>query len=146
MAFRPLKSWTTNCASSGEAQVIQATARGSHLIEVLFHQELKSDLVVGAGQNHSAMLNGSEKRLVSEWIDLGAQYYNSPRDGSNNLRGVTGLSENRFQILRCIRSCSTVVLLATRRSACRVAAVPPPNTGFVGCASCSPVRPRATST
>jgi hypothetical protein len=42
------------------------------------------------------MLNASEKRLVSEWIDLGAQYYNSPRDSGGALRGVTGLSETAF--------------------------------------------------
>lgn len=114
-----------------EAQVNPGTARGSHLIEVLFNQELKSTLVVGAGQNHSAMLNASEKRLVSEWIDLGAQYYNSPRDGSNNLRGVTGLSESVFN--------STVhPILLNRCSTCHQAVGLPgtggttPNPGFVG--------------
>jgi hypothetical protein len=114
-----------------EAQVNSGTARGSHLIEVLFNQELKSTLVVGAGQNHSAMLNASEKRLVSEWIDLGAQYYNSPRDGSNNLRGVTGLSEAVFNT-------SVHPILLNRCSACHQAVGLPgtggttPNTGFVG--------------
>ena len=114
-----------------EAQVIQGTARGSHLIEVLFNQELKSNLVVGTGQNHSAMLNASEKRLVSEWIDLGAQYYNSPRDTGGSLRGVTGLSETVFVA-------TIQPILLNRCGACHQAVGLPgaggttTNTGFVG--------------
>jgi len=81
----------------GEAQVNPGLARGSHLMEVLFNQELKSDLPISVTTpDHSAMLNASEKRLIAEWIDVGGQYYNSPRDGSGNLRGVTGLDENAF--------------------------------------------------
>jgi len=115
----------------GEAQVNPGTARGSHLIEVLFNQELKSDLVVGAGQNHSTMLNASEKRLVSEWIDLGAQYYNSPRDSGGALRGVTGLSETVF-------NATVHPILLNRCAACHQAVGLPgsggtaPNAGFVG--------------
>lgn len=78
-----------------EAQVNPGVARGSHLIEVLFNQELRSARTLGA-TNHGAMLNASEKRLVSEWVDLGAQYYNSPRDAGGALRGVTGLNETVF--------------------------------------------------
>jgi len=115
----------------GEAQVNPGTARGSHLIEVLFNQELKSDLVVGAGQNHNAMLNASEKRVVSEWIDLGAQYYNSPRDSGGALRGVTGLSETVF-------NATVHPILLNRCAACHQAVGLPgsggtaPNAGFVG--------------
>lgn len=78
-----------------EPQVSPGSARSSHLIEVLFNQELKSSLPLPS-VNHSAMLNASQKRLIAEWIDLGGQYYNSPRDGSGNLRGVSGLSESAF--------------------------------------------------
>jgi len=77
------------------AQVDPGFARGSHLVEVLFNQQLKSTYTLGAA-GHSAMLNASEKRLVSEWIDLGAQYYNSPRKPDGTLRGVTGLSQTVF--------------------------------------------------
>ena len=59
-----------------EAQVQNGSARSSHLIEVLFGQNLNSDLNNGP-TNHSNMLNAAEKRLVTEWIDLGAQYFNS---------------------------------------------------------------------
>jgi len=51
------------------------------------------------------MLNGAERRLVAEWIDLGGQYFNDPFDDANGdglralseVRGVAaGLSESRF--------------------------------------------------
>ena len=78
-----------------EPQVAPGSARSSHLIEVLFNQELRSNRPLGA-LNHSAMLNASQKRLIAEWIDLGGQYYNSPRDGSGTPRRVSGLSESAF--------------------------------------------------
>jgi hypothetical protein len=113
-----------------EAQVNSGTARGSHLIEVLFNQDLRSDRNLGP-TNHFNFLNASEKRLVSEWIDLGAQYYNSPRDAGGALRGVTGLSESAFN--------STVhPILLNRCSSCHQAVGLPgsggtvPNPGFVG--------------
>ena len=117
----------------GEAQVNPGLARGSHLIEVLFGQELLSALVVATGQDHRNMLNPSELRLVSEWIDLGAQHYNSPRDVNNNnrLRGVTGLSQTVFN--------NTVQpILLTRCGTCHQAVGLPgtggttPNPGFTG--------------
>ncbi|MDX1810877.1 MAG: hypothetical protein R3240_02950 [Gammaproteobacteria bacterium] len=54
-------------------------ARGSHLIEVLFKQELfaENGRVVG-GRDHSRLLWDTQTRLVAEWIDGGAQYYNDP--------------------------------------------------------------------
>jgi hypothetical protein len=125
----------------GEAQVNVGLARGSHLIEVLFNQELRSDLPISATTpDHSAMLNASEKRLVSEWIDVGGQYYNSPRDGAGgftgNLRGVTGLDENAFHTAdpndRDIHA-----ILLDRCGACHQAVGQPgsggaPNGGYTG--------------
>jgi len=115
-----------------EPQVNAGTARGSHLIEVLFNQELRSARSLGVVTiDHAPMLNAAEKRLVSEWVDLGAQYYNSPRDGSGALRGVTGLSESVFN--------STVhPILLNRCGVCHQAVGLPgtggttPNPGFVG--------------
>ena len=109
-----------------EPQVIPGSARSSHLMEVLFHQNLRSDLPLPS-VNHSAMLNSSQKRLLAEWIDLGGQYYNSPLDGSNTLRGVTGLSEADFQ---------TIVhpILMSRCASCHqaVGTGGAPNGGFSG--------------
>ena len=110
-----------------EAQVIAGESRASHLMEVLFNQELRSGLHL-FGTNHEAMLNSAEKRLVAEWIDVGAQYYNSARDTNGTLRGVTGLSESVFT--------STVhPILLSRCGSCHQAVGPPGSgagTGFVG--------------
>ncbi len=79
-----------------EPQVEAGSARSSHLIEVLFNQELRAGKSLTGVPDHSAMLNPSEKRLVSEWIDLGGQYFNSPTDGSGAIRGISGLSRSVF--------------------------------------------------
>ena len=31
-----------------------------------------------AGGSHAGRLTGAELRLVAEWVDIGAQYYNDP--------------------------------------------------------------------
>lgn len=113
-----------------QAQVVPGLGRGSHLIEVLFNRQLKSAYTLGA-TDHSGLLNASELRLVSEWIDLGAQYYNSPRDSSGNLRGVTGMDQTVFDN-------SVHAILLNRCGSCHqpvgVAGTPAgtTNTGFVG--------------
>ena len=37
-----------------------------------------------AGGSHAGYLSGAELRLVAEWADLGAQYYNNPFDAPLN--------------------------------------------------------------
>ena len=76
-------------------------------------------------------MNPSEKRLLSEWIDLGAQYYNSPRDAGGVPRAVTGLSQAVFNTrvspilrARCATCHQAVGLPGTGGTA--------PNPGFVG--------------
>ena len=34
----------------------------------------------GSGSDHSGWLSPSELRLLSEWLDIGAQYFNNPFD------------------------------------------------------------------
>ncbi len=34
--------------------------------------------VAGSGVDHTGFLTPAELRLVSEWVDIGAQYYNNP--------------------------------------------------------------------
>ena len=36
--------------------------------------------VFAAGGSHEGFLKPSELRLVSEWLDIGGQYYNNPFD------------------------------------------------------------------
>ena len=37
-----------------------------------------------AGDMHSGFLTDAEKRLIAEWLDVGAQYYNNPFDAPAN--------------------------------------------------------------
>jgi len=96
-------------ASEGEATGL---ARKSRLIEILFGENLKA----GSGArtahpnppatapNHATMLSAAEKRLVSEWIDVGGQYYNDPFNGG--VRTVGTLTEASFaaQVLPILRT------------------------------------------
>ena len=104
-------------------RVVPGIARASHLMEVLFNQELRSATPLGATRDHSVILNRAEKRLVTEWIDLGAQYYNTPVNAR-----VVGLDEAVFR--------STVLPILLNRCAACHRAVGPPGTGgnprFVG--------------
>lgn len=62
------------------------SSRSSHLIEKLYQTELRAEKsLTVATVDHAAILNDSELRLIQEWIDIGAQYYNSPyEDGAGN--------------------------------------------------------------
>ena len=37
-----------------------------------------------ANQSHDGYLSDAEKRLIAEWLDVGAQYYNNPFDAPTN--------------------------------------------------------------
>lgn len=69
-----------------EPLVQPGSARHSHLTEILYGEELFADaaLTVG-GVDHAAMMTEAERRLVSEWIDIGAQYVNDPYDSNGDL-------------------------------------------------------------
>jgi len=104
-------------------RVVPGIARASHLMEVIFNQELRSATPLVSTLNHSDILNRAEKRLVTEWIDLGAQYYNTPVNAR-----VVGLDETVFR--------STIHPILLNRCAACHRAVGPPGTGgnprFVG--------------
>jgi len=69
------------------------TSRNSHLTEVLFNTELRSSRVL-AGTDHSGFLNAAEVRLMVEWMDTGANYYNTPFGADNNpADGTSNLTE-----------------------------------------------------
>jgi hypothetical protein len=87
-------------ASEGEAMGL---ARKSRLAELIWGQTLAVDAATRAAHptptvDHSTMLNASEKRLLAEWMDTGAKYYNDPFDPSapTRPRTVSGLSESSF--------------------------------------------------
>jgi len=58
-----------------------AGARSSFFIEKMTGTELNAGRALPAGSvDHTAMLTGAELKLISEWIDLGAQNFNDPFD------------------------------------------------------------------
>ena len=77
-------------------------ARSSRLTEILFGETLKAGAAArvahpsppASAPDHSTMLNAAEKRLVTEWMDLGGQYVNNPADG--NVRPVMTLNQATF--------------------------------------------------
>jgi Tol biopolymer transport system component len=64
--------------------------RGSRLGEILYGEELKAGAEArtahpnppGTAPNHAAILNKAELRVVTEWMDMGGQYFNNPFDSS----------------------------------------------------------------
>jgi hypothetical protein len=75
--------------------------RSSRLGEILFGEELRASsearrLFPNPPVDHSAMLNKAEKRLVSEWMDLGGQYFNNVMASNSPARRATALSRATF--------------------------------------------------
>lgn len=66
-------------------------SRASRLIELLYGEELRAAPGLNGDSIHPGLLNASERRLVTEWVDLGAQYVNTPFErGPNNPDGSLG--------------------------------------------------------
>ncbi|MGA0610895.1 hypothetical protein [Caldimonas sp. KR1-144] len=86
--------------------------RSSRLGEILFGETLKAGADALAAHpnppatapNHASLLNAAERRLVTEWMDLGGQYYNNPFEGG--ARQVVTLSQATFeaQVLPTLRT------------------------------------------
>ena len=91
--------------SSSSAANTAGIARKSRLTEILFGHTLLAGsgpraiypTPSGSAPNHATMLNAAEKRLLAEWMDLGAQYYNDPFNGASGVRTVQTLSESAFE-------------------------------------------------
>ncbi|MFZ2648926.1 MAG: hypothetical protein WA210_02365 [Burkholderiaceae bacterium] len=99
-------------------------SRKSRLGEIMFGETLLASAQArtlhpnppNTAPNHAALLNAAEKRLLSEWMDLGGQYYNDPFATGSAVRTVNGLSQASFEadifpILRgsCAASCHQAV-------------------------------------
>jgi len=95
--------------------------RASRLGEILYGESLKAGPEALAAHpnpppsapNHAAMLNKAELRVVTEWMDLGGQYYNNPFDAG--VATVNPLSETVFD--------STIhpILMSTCAASCHQA-------------------------
>jgi hypothetical protein len=79
-------------------------SRASRLTEILFGESLKASAAArsahldppASAPNHATLLNAAEKRLISEWMDLGGQYLNDPSK-SPNVKRVAALSRSAFE-------------------------------------------------
>jgi hypothetical protein len=114
--------------------VVPGGARGSRLIERLFEQLLKADASAttkrafcraggggcvngGVYQDHTAIpspLNASEKRIITEWIDIGGTYFNDPYNGTTLRSAAAQLSESVF-------ACKVQPILQTSCASCHQA-------------------------
>jgi hypothetical protein len=54
------------------------TAGSANNSSVDFFRLFDGGFVPPAGTDHTGFLTKAELRLISEWIDIGAQYYNDP--------------------------------------------------------------------
>ncbi len=88
-------------ASSGSMNSA-GISRKSRLAEIMFGQTLLAGAAATAahptpaGPDHSIMLTTAEKRVMTEWMDLGGQYYNNPFASGSTVRTITGLSQASF--------------------------------------------------
>jgi hypothetical protein len=74
-------------------------ARKSRLVEILSGQALMASAQAlaahpnpPASPNHATMLNLAENRLLAEWIDLGAKYFNDPFNPASGVTSAGALS------------------------------------------------------
>lgn len=82
-------------------------ARKSRLTEILWGQNLFAEAAARSAHptppatapDHATLLNGGEKRLLAEWMDLGAQYYNDPFTAGGRAREVAPLNQRLFNQL-----------------------------------------------
>ena len=55
-----------------------AGARASYFMEKMTNTELDAGRTLSGSIDHSAMMTPAELKLISEWLDIGAQYFNNP--------------------------------------------------------------------
>jgi hypothetical protein len=75
--------------------------RSSRLGEIIFGEELRASAAARTQfptptVNHATLLNKAEKRLVSEWMDLGGQYFNNVMASNSPARRAAALSRATF--------------------------------------------------
>jgi hypothetical protein len=59
-------------------------ARRSYFFEKLTNTQLEAPGDPAGGLDHTLFLTPAEKRIIAEWLDIGAQYYNDPSDVPQN--------------------------------------------------------------
>ena len=61
-----------------------AGARASYFMEKMTNTELDAGRTLSGTTDHSTMMSPAELKLISEWLDIGAQYFNNPFDAPTN--------------------------------------------------------------
>ena len=61
-----------------------AGARASYFMEKMTNTELDAGQTLSGSTDHSSMMTPAELKLISEWLDIGAQYFNNPFDAPTN--------------------------------------------------------------
>lgn len=116
-----------------EAPSALGMTRASRLGEILFGEELKASAEARSVHpnppvSHAGMLNKAELRLVTEWMDLGGQYYNNPFEAG--AMAASPLSEEVFE------QSVLPILSSTCAASCHQAGglqgTPTPGTSFQG--------------
>jgi hypothetical protein len=89
-------------------------ARSSRLAEIMFGETLKADAGArtahpnppSTAPNHATLLNLAEKRLITEWMDLGGQYFNNLGASTSPVRSAAALSRSVFdtQVMPILQS------------------------------------------
>ena len=78
--------------------------RASRLGEIIFGELLKASAEArtahpnppATAPDHSTLLNAAERRLITEWMDLGGQYFNNVSVSNSPVRTATALSRSAF--------------------------------------------------
>jgi hypothetical protein len=86
-------------ASEGE---VMGLTRKSRLGEIIWGRTMAADADARTAHpnppiDHSGFLNASEKRLLAEWMDMGAKYYSDPFNANSGIRAITGLDFESFK-------------------------------------------------
>ncbi len=81
----PITQFIDDPAASTTPSMSARSARESYFMEKMTETELDADRVLTpvtdpAYVDHSAFMTADELRLISEWLDIGAQYFNDPFD------------------------------------------------------------------
>jgi hypothetical protein len=101
---------------AGGGDTAGGLARQSRLIEIMTGQSLKAGGSAAiypdppsTAPDHTKMLNAGELRVLAEFIDVGAKYYNNPFNPNSGIRLAGALSEETFakQVLPILtKSCA----------------------------------------
>ena len=79
--------------------------RSSRLGEIMFGEQLKASAEARSAHpnppagapDHATLLNAAEKRLITEWMDLGGQYFNNVSASNSPVRTAAALSRSAFE-------------------------------------------------